>query len=360
MKTVTVHLTSTVPKTFRTQKAADSVSLDISKKSEHRLEIKDIDVETDFKIGLIVGPSGAGKTTLAKELFGPDCFNTILDLEKPVIEQFPEHFSYDECVKYLNGIGLTQVPCWIRPAKTLSNGQRARAEAALQMASDREFVVIDEWTSVVDRTIAKVMSHCIAKFAKKNKKRIVLCSCHFDIIEWLDPDWVIDCAKAEFIDYRRSLRRKERKEKLEFTIQEAPSRTWKYFSKYHYLNENLPGGKIYCFGLFDGDRQIGFQCFANYTINDQNVYHSNRTVIHPDYCGFGLGMRLIDETTKYLRKTYGLRIRAKFSSIPLLKARMSNPNWKLIEVSNNLKKVKTLRAGERRAVKTYTFEYVGC
>src|SRR5690606_21360732 len=121
-----------------------------------------------------------------------------------------------------------------------------------------------------------------------------------------------------------------------------------------------PGGKIYCFGLFDGDRQIGFQCFANYSLKNQNMYHSNRTVIHPDYCGFGLGMRLIDETTKYMRKTYGFKIRAKFSSVALLKARMNNPNWKLIEVSNNLKKTKTLRAGERRAVKTYTFEFVGC
>src|SRR5690606_13225348 len=146
--------------------------------------------------------------------------------------------------------------------------------------------------------------------------------------------------KAEFIDYRGSLRRKERREKLEFTIREVSPRTWKYFSKYHYLSENMPGGKIYCFGLFDGDRQIGFQCFANYNVKNRNVYHSNRTVIHPDYCGFGLGMRLIDETTNFMRKNYGFKIRAKFSSIALLKARMNNPNWKLIEVSNNLKKAR--------------------
>ena len=353
MKQVTVHLKCQIPKSFRTQKAANSVDLNIEKKSEHYLSISDIDLSGDTFIGMILGPSGSGKSTLAVELFGADCFDTLLDLERPVIDQFPKEYSYEQCVTMLNGIGLTQVPCWIRPAKTLSNGQRARAEAALQLASDREIIVIDEWTSVVDRTIGKIMSHCLAKFAKRSGKKIILCSCHFDIIEWVNPDWVINCATGEFS--RRLLR--EKKEKLTFTVKPCSRKEWRYYSKYHYLSENLPGGKIYCFGLFENGRQIGFQCFANYSPLNPNMYHSNRTVIHPDYCGFGLGMRLIDETSAYVQKHHGHKIRAKFSSLPLLKARLKNPKWKLVEQDFNLKS--RHKAGERRNVKTYTFEFTG-
>ena len=58
-------------------------------------------------------------------------------------------------------MGLSQVPCWVRPAFTLSNGQQARAKIALTLADNKDLAVIDEWTSVVDRTVAKVMSHAV-------------------------------------------------------------------------------------------------------------------------------------------------------------------------------------------------------
>lgn len=67
------------------------------------------------------------------------------------------------------------------------------------MSSDNELIVIDEWTSVVDRTVAKVMSHCLRKFVNKNSKRAIILSCHADVIEWLKPDWMIDCNRQEFV-----------------------------------------------------------------------------------------------------------------------------------------------------------------
>jgi len=172
-----VELSSAVSDTFRCTKAANSLDIDVGKKSIHRFQV-DADFDTDFNLALIYGASGSGKTTLGESIWGKDVFKEKLVLDKPVIDQFPDAMTYEDCQRLLSGVGLTAVPCWIRPAFTLSNGQRARAEIALQMASDSDFIVIDEWTSVVDRTVAKVMSFCIAKFARRQKKR----SCFYPAI----------------------------------------------------------------------------------------------------------------------------------------------------------------------------------
>lgn len=360
MRDFIVNLRCDIPKTFLTTKAAQSQDINIDEKSSHEKHIK-ADVESPFNIGLLVGSSGSGKTTLARQIYG-DKFVTdaIIDLSKPIIEQFPNNWTYDEIQFSLCAIGLTSVPCWIRPAYTLSNGQRFRAEVALITAHSKEdTIIIDEWTSVVDRTVAKVMSHSIQKFARKFNKRIVLLSCHYDVIDWLLPDWVIDCNKDLFDD--RRLLRQERTDRINVDIREVDKSSWKLFSKYHYLSKNLPGGKIWCFAPFIGTEQIGFQCFASYTPSDQTILHSNRTVIHPDYCGLGLGMKLDDITSDHMKKK-GFRIFGKFSSIPTYKAMVKNPRWvlrdtnfKTNKVKNNKNRAKTLRDN----VRYWSFEFMG-
>lgn len=365
-KNIKFQLQSEVFNTFRCQAAANSLDIDVKKKSVHKLEINNINIPKEWNIGLIYGASGSGKTTLAKHLFGNDIFDFSLDEEKSIIDQLPKDFTYEDCANILNGIGLNSVPCWIRPVKTLSNGQKARAEAAYLMCK-QDFICIDEWTSVVDRTVAKAMSVSLHKFAKKYNKQIILLSCHYDILEWVHPDWLIDCNKQEFkLPLSDDFFFQER-EKLEFTIKEVGRESWKYFSKYHYLSELLPGGKIYLYGIFHGDNQIGFQCFANYTPHKPNtkiIYHSNRTVIHPDYNGLGLGIKLINETSKLLKQKIDCRIMAKFSAIPIFKAMKKQPNWVFLGEKRLMGKMKTgenmlRRGGFREAgVKTFNFEFI--
>lgn len=344
-------------------KAAQSMDINLEEKLSHHLEI-DADLDTAFNVGLIVGNSGSGKTTLAKKIYGDESFDSELDPKLPIIDQFPKEMSYDERSNILNAIGLSQVVCWIRPVQTLSNGQRFRAEAALKIAKQTDAVVcIDEWTSVVDRTVAKVMSHSLQKAARKFNKKFVLCSCHYDVIEWLQPDWVIDCNKQSF-ENRRSLRQ-ERTEKINFEIKPVDKSTWAMFSRYHYLSEKLPGGRIYTFGLFHDNQQIGFQCFANYVPTrkgDTPIYHSNRTVIHPDYVGFGLGIKLINETSIYMNKTFKYKIMAKFSSLPVYKAMMKQQKWILKDYGYDTSEMKVgnkIRTSTRKKVKWYSFVFVG-
>lgn len=366
MQNYLVHLESPIAESFRCVKAAQSLDIDVKKKSVHELKIE-CDIESDFSVGLILGASGSGKTTLAKQIYGENVFETHLIDDKPVIDQLPKELSYDECASILAGVGLTSVPCWIRPAYTLSNGQKARAEAAIAMTKSKDLTVLDEWTSVVDRTVAKVMSHCVQKHARKTKKKIVLLSCHYDVIEWLDPDWIIDCNAQKFID-RRSLHpdKRKRTEQLNFEIKEVDRQTWKSFSKYHYLSENLPAGFIKTYGLFHGHNQIGFQCFANYVAHTDKkkkmILHSNRTVIHPDYAGLGLGILIINETSELLLNQ-GFKIMAKFSSVPIYKSFLKYPFWRLEKEKTQLGRTQYGEgyrdSGFRENVKTYSFLYLG-
>jgi len=365
-QTFSVTLTSPIATSFRCVKAANSLDIDAKKKAEHHFEVE-ADISSPYNVGLIVGASGSGKTTLCKHIFGENCFTEVLDLAKPVIDQFPSSFTYDECAAMLAGVGLTSVVCWIRPAHTLSNGQRARAECALRMATDDQhpITLVDEWTSVVDRTIGKVMSHCIAKHARKFNKQVILASCHYDVIEWLNPDWVIDCNKQEFTDRRLLCRDYQRSERLRFDIRRADRRTWNYFSKYHYLSDRLPGGHIEVYGLFHGDDQVGFQCFANYVPwrtddLEREKMHSNRTVIHPDYAGLGMGIKLINATSLDMMRR-GFDVWAKFSSTPIYLHMVRQPEWKLVDVQRKVKTTVTgnivRNTGYREGVKTYSFHF---
>jgi ABC-type ATPase with predicted acetyltransferase domain len=93
----------------------------------------------------------------------------------------------------LAAVGLGDVPSWLRPFNALSNGQQFRAGLARLVTEAPDEAVVDEFTSVVDRQIAKIGALAFAKNWRRNKgKKVVLLSCHYDIIEWLQPDWVYD------------------------------------------------------------------------------------------------------------------------------------------------------------------------
>jgi ABC-type ATPase involved in cell division len=364
MQNYHVSLQSPVFTSYRCQRAANSVDLDSEAKALHELDVA-ADLATPYNIGLIVGASGSGKTTLAKQIFGAECFDVATDDARAVIDQFPDDLSYEQCVRYLTGMGLTSVPRWIRPLVTLSNGERARAIAALACASKTEFVM-DEWTSVVDRTVAKAMSHTVQKFARKNGAKVTLLSCHYDVIDWLNPDWIIDCNKQQFVDRRLLWRDFRRAEQLRFDIRPTHRRTWAYFSKYHYLSDRLPGGHNELFGLFYGEEQIGFQCFSNYVPHrdksTRKMMHSNRTVIHPDFVGLGLGILLINATSR-LMCARGFDVRAKFSSEPVYRAFTQYADvWRLEEIKRDTPAGggnMARKGGFRRHVKTYCYRWIG-
>lgn len=159
---------------------------------EFNIEIDDL----DWGIGLIVGTSGSGKTSLGRQFFGTDKLHDLYkdwDNSKPIIDCILPNGDFNQTTAALSSVGLGDVPSWLRPFNALSNGQQFRAGLARLVSEAPDESVIDEFTSVIDRQIAKIGALAFAKNWRKNKgKKVVLLSCHYDIIEWLQPDWVYD------------------------------------------------------------------------------------------------------------------------------------------------------------------------
>ena len=142
-----------------------------------------------WNIGLIVGNSGTGKTSISKKVFGD--FSKCNWNEEPIIENFSEKLSMDQITEVLGSVGFNSVPYWLKPFHVLSNGEKQRVELA-RLCAENDFVLFDEFSSLVDRDVAKSMSNSVQKLFRKNDKKLIAVTCHKDLKEWLMPDWVYD------------------------------------------------------------------------------------------------------------------------------------------------------------------------
>ena len=150
----------------------------------------------NWNIMLICGKSGGGKSTILRKI--GEIRPIEYDYTKAAISQFPR-LSEEEACDLLSSIGLSSVPTWLRKPNELSNGERARLDIAKAIydAKDKDIVYIDEYTSVVNRSCAQSMSYALQRYARKNNLKIIIASCHFDIVEWLQPDYIFNLNHAD-------------------------------------------------------------------------------------------------------------------------------------------------------------------
>lgn len=163
------------------------------------LELHPNELGFEWNIGLICGNSGSGKTSIINELGGAK--TPSYDYDKCVVSQF-EQFGYtpEQASDMLFNVGLSSIPTWLNKPQQLSNGEKARLDIAMQlaMAEEGEIIYVDEWTSVVNREVAKAMSNSIQKYIRRKNLKVVFVSCHYDIIEWLRCDWIFNLNKVQY------------------------------------------------------------------------------------------------------------------------------------------------------------------
>lgn len=184
-----------VDKTFRVSKIMADFDVDPKHSNEHFEG--DFDLPQKWNVGIIVGKSGTGKTTIAKDVFGEELISGFEYKHKSVIDDMPKNKSVEDISKAFYSVGFGSVPSWLKPYSVLSNGEKMRVDIARSIL-EKDFIVFDEFTSVVDREVAKVASMAVSKAIRKQNKKFIAVTCHYDVIDYLEPDWIFNTDTMTF------------------------------------------------------------------------------------------------------------------------------------------------------------------
>lgn len=118
----------------------------------------------------------------------------------------------------------------------------------------------------------------------------MILSPHYDILPWLEPDWIIDTKDASF--KRGCLRRP----KIELEIRQTNGSYWKYFKPHYYLDLPMPIAAQYFVGLVDGEPVAHLAVCPFF---QSGYYRATRLVVMPEYQGAGVGTRFLNAVCQW-------------------------------------------------------------
>lgn len=314
---------SCAPEILRSSVKPDEISLKLAQAFDYKFdgstsfELPRFELPAaPFGIGLIVGPSGSGKSTILKRIAEQKAIHW-----DPALSVCAHFSSSDEAAEKLAAVGFNSIPSWLKPRHVLSTGEGFRADLARQICDGATF---DEFTSVVDRTVAKSCSVALRRYVDAKKiNGIVLATCHYDVIEWLQPDWVFDTATGEILP-RGSLRPRP---KINLVVERCSAKLWGAFHSHHYLDEKINKSARCWLATWD-DVPVAFGAALSFPNGHfQNAWRGHRTVVLPDFQGLGIGVRLSDAIAKYFVDNGG-RYFSKTAHSRMGGYRENSPLWK--------------------------------
>lgn len=340
-----IKLTSTIERSPRIMQLEGMFDLPVEEVSvtEIPMNIPDLS-EREWNVGLIVGPSGAGKSTVAKTLFNKELTkseNFVWSKNKAVIDDFPKTMTIKEITELLSSVGFSSPPAWLRPFSTLSNGEQFRVSMArvLAEATTGEISVVDEFTSVIDRTVAKVGSVAIGKAVRRRNQQFVAVGCHYDIKDWLQPDWVYEPATGSFRwEYLHQ------RPNIELKVFRANYESWHTFNRHHYLTKDLNKSAQIYVGTIEEQPAVLIAVLPLVHGKILNAKRISRIVVLPDFQGIGLANRFMELICGGL-KTQGFTTYITTSHPALIRSLNKSKDWSMAR-----KPSRVARPGQTSAV----------
>jgi hypothetical protein len=391
---VTVEKFIEVARTGRVIQLEGMFDLPVDKVSRFSLEVSMPLKQRAWNIGLITGPSGSGKSTLVRQLWpGHIVEGYSWPTDKSIVDGFPSTVSIKEVTLALSSVGFSSPPAWLRPYHVLSNGEKFRATLARALVNAPgemgiskgrnisldgtvgHLTVLDEFTSLVDRTVARIGSAAVSKAVrqtlKTNRIQFVAATCHNDVLDWLQPDWHLDLLSGKFA--WRSLCSRP---KIQLTIRKGTRDLWRVFGRHHYLSSTLGASACYA-GLVEEQPAV-FTAVIHFPHAHRPGWREHRTVCLPDYQGVGLG-NAMSEFIAGIYKATGKPYRSVTSHPAMIRHRAASKLWRLIRkpaIVGAVGKTSTINSGQVRGLPsaetrarikavlsdsrlTASFEYVG-
>lgn len=321
MPTFNIVKTAEPKKTFRVASIMGKFDLESNQIKEHFEG--NIDIKDNWQIGLIVGKSGSGKTTIAKQLF-PDSYITNFQYSaETILDDMPKDCSVEDITKAFNSVGFSSPPSWLKSYSVLSNGEKMRVDLARAILDEQNLFVFDEFTSVVDRNVAQIGSFAMQKAIKKTNKQFIAVTCHYDVEDWLLPDWVFD---TDTMTFRSNDGQKKNRPDIKFEIFKTTDKSiWKMFAKHHYLSHNHNNAaQVYL--AYINNQLAGFISILHLPNKDKTIKKVHRLVILPDYQGLSIGVKLLNEIGKIYKKD-GWRFTIVTSSPSLMFSLKRQAEW---------------------------------
>ena len=336
-------------------------TFDIQNKNQSNLIIEANleNLPKEWNVGVVYGGSGTGKTTILKNYFNKEMDISYFDNSKSLISNF-DWLEPKEATFLLTSMGLSSVPTWLRSFDKLSNGEQYRANLAyiVGKAKNNEVILIDEYTSVVDRDVAKAMSNALQKYIRTSNKKIVLASCHFDIMEWLQPDWIYSPQKG-----RLEIAPRLRRPKIELQIVRCRYETWKLFKQHHYLTDELNKASNNYLILWNKQPIAFIGILPSPSGYYKNGFRVSRLVVLPDFQGLGIGINVLNYISS-LYKSNEKTMYIKSSHPGILNKLEKDSKWIKVKDFKNLNSLKKHndKTGNKQKIKVSvckSFKYIG-
>lgn len=296
---INIHHTCTDFDSYRAERIKSLFNVetgaDVQITAELPIEFEHWQENGNWQLGVVVGGSGTGKTSIGKKIWqGVGIYNPTWQADKPIIDQIAVNDSVDKATACLSAVGLGTVPAWLRPYQVLSNGEQFRANLAKALADEPNRLIIDEFSSVVDRQIACIGAGAFAKAWKRTQgKQAILLTCHYDVLDWLEPDWVYNTGTGEFYVNRGSLRQNKRhkRPKISFEIYQTNWRFWELFEPHHYLKMPKMVAATNYIAVVDGKPVAHLAVSTRPGLIEARAC---RLVVMPEWQGAGIGMRFLN------------------------------------------------------------------
>jgi len=292
------------------------------------------------QIVAVIGPSGAGKTVLLRQV-NRSCGRVVsLDVESvarstvPVIDLL-EPAGLDEAMQLLSRVGLSEAGVMVSAGRELSGGQQyrlalARAFARAARGRAPRLIVADEFCSTLDAVTAQILCRQVRKMVRRDARIAMLVATpRVELLEALQPDEVIIKPLGEPPTRSRSAGRTKtgpprRIDPLDWPIRRGTIGDYKALGRFHYLTgppaahkrvyvirtprsvralgcpavaavlvvspplANVRGRNIATCGRYCGaDRAAALELL------NREVECISRVIVHPTFRGCGLAVRLV-------------------------------------------------------------------